>query len=117
MMSQPPDGIELGKATIGFTPFNCQACESRSANTNLAHDRANGLFSPSSSSASEGRNAVSLSPEVLVYMAEEKNLEELLSEARELRRISEELMNASEKLMQKYEQLRWQTDKNEADDS
>ena len=41
-------------------------------------------------------------------MAEEKNPEELLSEARELRRISEELMNASEKL-QKYEQLRWRT--------
>jgi hypothetical protein len=50
-------------------------------------------------------------------MAEEKSLEELLSEARELRRISEELMNASEKLMQKYEQLRRLTDKNDADDS
>jgi hypothetical protein len=22
MTSQPPDGIELGKATIGFTPFS-----------------------------------------------------------------------------------------------
>jgi hypothetical protein len=49
------------------------------------------------------------------YMAEEKNLEELLSEARELRRISEELMNASKKLMQKYEQLRQLTNKNDAD--
>jgi hypothetical protein len=49
------------------------------------------------------------------YMAEEKNLEELLSEAGELRRISEELMNASKKLMQKYEQLGQLTNKNDAD--
>jgi hypothetical protein len=48
-------------------------------------------------------------------MAEEKSLEEILSQARELRRISEKLMKASEKLMQKDEQLRRQLDKKDGD--
>jgi hypothetical protein len=39
-MSQPPDGIELGKATIGVYPFNCEACESRvSSSFHLRHSR------------------------------------------------------------------------------
>jgi hypothetical protein len=39
-------------------------------------------------------------------MAGEKSLEELLYEARELRRIAEELIKVSEKLAEKYEQQR-----------
>jgi ribosomal protein L17 len=43
-------------------------------------------------------------------MAEEKSLEEILSKARELRRIAEELIKASETLAEKYEQQRRQLD-------
>ena len=39
-------------------------------------------------------------------MAEEKSLEEILCEAKALRRIADELIKASENLMEKYEQLR-----------
>jgi hypothetical protein len=41
-------------------------------------------------------------------MAEEKSIEELVSEARELRRVGEALIQASERLREKYEQLRGQ---------
>jgi hypothetical protein len=42
-------------------------------------------------------------------MAEEKSLEEILSDAKELRRTADELIKASENLMEKYERLRRQT--------
>ena len=39
-------------------------------------------------------------------MAEEKSLEEILSDAKALRRTADELIKASENLMEKYERLR-----------
>ena len=39
-------------------------------------------------------------------MAEEKSLDEILSEVKELRRTADELIKASENLMAKYERLR-----------
>jgi hypothetical protein len=45
-------------------------------------------------------------------MAEEKSLEEILSDAKALRRTADELIKASENLMEKYERLRRRTGDN-----
>jgi hypothetical protein len=45
-------------------------------------------------------------------MAEQKSLEEILSDAKTLRRTADELIKASENLMESYERLRHRTGDN-----